>query len=156
MLKGCMNNVLKSKLKVYKLDKEVVTCEEAAVAKGIPLKNELKTLIIQTSDGLYALHLPGNRQASLRAVKNFLNVDESYLLDEDELGELHLMPGTVSPMVDIVWNLPHLVSQEVLNRNFVSTNDGTRSGYVIFKPQILLSAMNVKIGKFSRSLSRSK
>jgi len=36
-------------IETYALPQEVTTCEEAAKAKGIPLKNELKTLIFSTS-----------------------------------------------------------------------------------------------------------
>ena len=59
-------------IETYALTQEVTTCEEAAKAKGIPLKNELKTLIFSTSKGLHALHVPGNRKASLRNSKKCL------------------------------------------------------------------------------------
>jgi prolyl-tRNA editing enzyme YbaK/EbsC (Cys-tRNA(Pro) deacylase) len=36
-------------IETYALTQEVTTCEEAAKAKGIPLKNKLKTLIFNTS-----------------------------------------------------------------------------------------------------------
>jgi prolyl-tRNA editing enzyme YbaK/EbsC (Cys-tRNA(Pro) deacylase) len=136
-------------LQPHKLSEEVISCRQAATAKGIPLKNELKTLIIQTSAGMYAVHLPGNKGASFRAIKKFLNVDEAFLANETQMQQLGLIAGTVSPVKQIVWNLPHLISQELLELEFVSTNDGTRSGYVIFDPKILLKAQNARVGRFS-------
>lgn len=135
-------------VETFTLAQEVTTCEEAAKAKGIPLKNELKTLIFNTSNGLHALHLPGNKKVSLRAVKNFLKVKEACLAGKDKLQALSLTPGTVCPLTAPVWHLPHLVSQEVLELDFVSTNNGTKKGYIIFNPNLLLSATNLKVGKF--------
>ena len=59
----------KDVLKVYSLSCSVITCKEAASAKKIPLKNELKSLVLTTSNGLYLLHLPGDKKANLRTVK---------------------------------------------------------------------------------------
>jgi prolyl-tRNA editing enzyme YbaK/EbsC (Cys-tRNA(Pro) deacylase) len=64
-------------IETYALTQEVTTCEEAAKAKGIPLKNKLKTLIFNTSKRLHALHVPGNKKVYLRAVKIFLKVKEA-------------------------------------------------------------------------------
>ena len=36
----------------FELDHEVISCAEAAHAKGFPLKNELKTLVLDTNMGL--------------------------------------------------------------------------------------------------------
>jgi prolyl-tRNA editing enzyme YbaK/EbsC (Cys-tRNA(Pro) deacylase) len=144
-MKKIGNHIVES----HKLINEVISCQEAATAKGIPLKNELKTLILQTSNGLYALHLPGDKKASFRVVKNTLKVNEAFLASKDEMKKLGLTSGTVSPVKQSVWDLHHLISQDLLELEFVSTNDGTRKGYIIFKPLILLSAKNVKIGNFS-------
>lgn len=135
-------------LESHPLKEEVTSCVEAARAKGIPLKNELKTLILQTSKGLYALHLTGDRKASLRAVKKFLKVKEAYLAQEEKLRDLNLNAGMICPLINPVWQLPHLISEEVLSLDYVSTNDGTKRGYIKFDPRILLSANNIEIGKF--------
>lgn len=122
-------------VEAYALDEEVTTCEEASNAKGIPLKNELKTLIVNTSRGLCALHVPGNKKVSLRAVKNFLKIKEACLAGKDKLQALSLGPGTVCPLIAPVWHLPHLVSQEVLGLDFVSTNNGTKKGILFLIPR---------------------
>lgn len=130
------------------LDQEVISCEEAAKAKSINLKNELKTLILSTSDGLVALHLRGDRRASLRAVKSALDVDQAYMLPESELKKLQLVPGTVSAVLEPVWSMPHLVSRSVLALEEVSTNAGTLTKYFRFKPEVLLQAKSIAIGDF--------
>jgi prolyl-tRNA editing enzyme YbaK/EbsC (Cys-tRNA(Pro) deacylase) len=135
-------------MKRYPIRFDVVTCSEAASAKGIPLANELKTLLIVTSLGLYALHVPGNCKASLRTVKRFLRAKQSFLLPRDELAKIGLAPGIVCPILDPIWSLPHLVSSSVLDLEFISTNSGDKSHYFTFEPTLLLKAREVSVGDF--------
>ena len=81
-------------------DRQVVSCRDAAAARGIPLRNELKTLILETTAGLVAVHLPGNERLSLRRLKRFLEVDEAKLASTESLREIGLEPGTVSALLD--------------------------------------------------------
>jgi len=132
----------------YSLDKYVVTCEEAASAKGIPLKNELKSLILNTSIGLYLLNIPGDSLANLRSVKMVLNVKEVYLAGENILHKLRVQAGTVTPLLEQIWELPQLLSLEVLKCEFVSTNAGVLDKYIIFSPKILMTHSNIITGHF--------
>ncbi len=129
------------------LPRDVVTCEEAASAKHIPLANELKTLLLRTSNGLMALHLRGDRRASLRAVKAVLPVKQAYLAEDSDLAELGLAPGTVCAVLDPIWKLPHLISRSVLDLKWVSTNSGTQNSFFRFSPRILLKAKPI-VGDF--------
>ncbi len=132
-------------LKVHKLDRPVVSCQEAASAKDIPLSNELKSTVLQTSMGIVCIHTSGNVRISLRAVKEALAVKEAYLASYEELNSLGLSPGTVSAVLEPVWSLPHLISRRLLSHKYVSTNNGTLQGYFKFDPKILLSSPNNKI-----------
>jgi prolyl-tRNA editing enzyme YbaK/EbsC (Cys-tRNA(Pro) deacylase) len=135
-------------LKEYKLDNPVVTCIEAAQAKGIRLENELKTLLLQTSNGFVAIELPGDAKASLRKVKNALEVKKAHLASPEKLNELGLDPGTVSAVRAPVWDMPHLVSKRLLNLDEISTNNGSKKGFYRFPPSLLLKAETVMIGDF--------
>ncbi|MCD4784652.1 MAG: nucleotide-binding protein [Candidatus Eremiobacteraeota bacterium] len=135
-------------LKEYKLDKPVVTCIEAAQAKGMRLENELKTLIYKTPIGFVSLELPGDAKASLRKIKDALEVKNAYLASPEELNELGLEPGTVSTVRSPVWDLPHLVSKRLLNLDLLSTNSGNKKGFYRFPPSLLLEAETVMIGDF--------
>ena len=135
-------------LKELKLDKPVATCEEAAQAKGIPLENELKTLILKTSNGLVAVELPGNAKASLRKIEDVLEVKEAHLADPKTLAQLGLEPCTVSAVRAPVWDMPHLIDKRLLNLDEVSTNSGNKKGYYKFKPSLLLKAEKKMIGDF--------
>jgi len=79
------------------LSSNVITCEYAAKVKGIPLRNELKTLILTTDKGLYVLNLPGNMYADFRAVKRYLGVNEACLASLEDLKKLGFQKGTVCP-----------------------------------------------------------
>jgi prolyl-tRNA editing enzyme YbaK/EbsC (Cys-tRNA(Pro) deacylase) len=140
-------------LKEYKLAKPVITCKEAAQAKGILLENELKTLILQTSNGYMAVELPGDAEASLRKIKDAIEAKNAHMASIEELAQLGLEQGTVSAVRDPVWNMPHLVSRRLLKLNEVSTNSGNKKGYYRFNPLLLLEAEDVMIGDFEKDYS---
>lgn len=132
------------------LSAEVISCQQAADARGIPLTNELKTLILQTSEGLVAAHLPGDGVLSLRKVKERLEAAEAYLADPEDLLAIGLSAGTVSAVLDPVWSMPHLVSRRLLDLTEVMTNNGTRTGYFAFDPALLVEARSVVVGDFEK------
>jgi prolyl-tRNA editing enzyme YbaK/EbsC (Cys-tRNA(Pro) deacylase) len=139
-----------TRMEARALDAPVITCEEAAVARRIPLTNELKTLIVRTTYGLVAAHLPGDGVLSLRKVKLRLESPEAYLADPEDLLDIGLSAGTVSAVLDPVWSMPHLVSRRLLFLSEVMTNNGTRTGYFTFDPAILVEAADVLVGDFER------
>ncbi|MCW2308851.1 TIR domain-containing protein [Rhodobium gokarnense] len=130
------------------LDREVITCQQAATAKNIALENELKSIIYRTRMGLVAVHVPGNMEVSTRKVKKQLGLKDAYVSDVDSLKRIGLSPGTVSAVKEPVWSLLNLVSASVFEKDFVSTNDGTLTGYYKFDPKILLDAPNLIKGDF--------
>lgn len=133
------------------LDQDVISCKQAAEAREVPLQNELKTLILQTTDGLYAVHVRGDRRLSLRAVKRFLHIKEAHLLSIAELHQLGLSPGTVCPFLRPVWDMRQLLTSAILVLEFVTTNNGTHNGYFKVSPQELLKVPWVKQGDFERN-----
>ncbi|HEY3665259.1 MAG TPA: TIR domain-containing protein [Polyangiaceae bacterium] len=132
------------------LDSPVVTCEEAARARNIPLAHELKTLLLQTHQGVVAAHLPGDGALSLRKVKARLETAEAYLADPEDLLALGLSAGTVSAVLEPVWSMPHLISRRLLSIDKVMTNDGTRTGFFEFSPAVLTEAADVIVDDFER------
>jgi len=139
------------KMECFSLNHPVITCQEAASAKGIPLHNELKSLIINTSKGLCVLHIPGNKKANLRSIKKAIKADEACLAGEAALEMLQVKAGTVTPFLKQIWDLPQFISNEVLLNDFVSTNAGVRDKYIIFDPKMLMAHTNIMIGCFHRS-----
>lgn len=137
-------------LQVRRLGSPVITCEEAAQARGVPLANELKTLVLQTQNGMVAAHLPGDGTLSLRKVKSRLETAEAYLVDPEDLFDIGLSAGTVSAVLEPVWSMPHLISRRLLVIGKVTTNDGTRTGYFEFDPAILTEAADVIVDDFER------
>ncbi len=132
------------------LDAPVITCEEAAAARSIPLAHELKTLIVRTDDGYVAAHIPGDSTVSLRKIKVRLETTQAHLASPSDLAELGLSPGTVCAVLEPVWSMPHLVSRRVLTLKFVTTNNGTRTGYFEFAPGVLVDAADATVGDFER------
>lgn len=137
-------------LKIFKLKSPVVSCVEASKARNIPIQNELKTLIVYTSGGFIAVNLPGDGRISLRKIKNILNSNEACLADPEDLAEMGLSAGTVSAVLDPVWSMPQLISKRLLKLDYITTNNGTKTGYFKFKPSILLNAENITVGDFEK------
>ena len=137
-------------LEALSLAQPVVTCEEAANARGILLKAELKTLILDTSTGLIAAHLPGDGVLSLAKVKDYLESEQAYLADPETLLRMGLSAGTVCALLEPVWSLPHLISRRVFDLDEMMTNNGTKTGYFVFDPAILTHANNIRVGEFEK------
>ena len=135
------------------LARPVVTCREAASARGVPLQNELKTLITETPGGLVAAHMTGDSELALRALKDVLEIDQAQLASSQTLRDLGLSPGTVCAVLNPIWSLPHLIDRAVLKLPFVTTNNGTTTGYFRFNPGILLSASSATVADISRKVN---
>lgn len=138
-------------LKVFHLPHDVVSCEEAAVAKGFPLERELKSLILKADTGLIIAHISGNESLSLRQVKRHLKSEQARLASPEEITLLGVGAGTVSPFLPNLWKLPHLIDADLLNLSWVSTNNGTLSGYIVFDPILLCRAQTSHVGEFRRN-----
>jgi prolyl-tRNA editing enzyme YbaK/EbsC (Cys-tRNA(Pro) deacylase) len=136
------------RLRPHRLSHPVITCEEAAQARAIPLAQELKTLLLQTRRGIVAAHLPGDGTLSLRKVKARLETAEAYLSDPEDLLALGLSAGTVCAILEPVWSMPHLISRRLLGLGTVMTNDGTRTGFFEFDPGALTQAVDVIVDDF--------
>lgn len=127
-------------LRVYDLASSVVSCEDAANAKGIPLKHELKSLVLDTDRELVIAHMPGDRQISLRAAKRALGAAQASLASVERLTGIGVSPGTVTPFLGPLWALYQLIDPSLLSLSWVSTNAGDRSKYIVFDPILLLRA----------------
>ena len=136
-------------LRTHFVNTPVVSCYDAAAQKGIDLRCELKTLILDTTVGVVAVHVPGDRTASLRLVKRALNCAEACLSSRATLSALGLAPGTVSALLPPVWAMKHLVCESVFDQDVISTNNGTLTGYFLFSPDVLRSAQQLSIGHYS-------
>ena len=133
-----------SSFKIYRLPKKVVSCSEAAFTKGIPLENELKTLILKTSNGLCTVNTRGDNKISLMNIKIFINVKVAFLLIKFELAKMNLKPGCVCPFMEQLWSLPLLIDEKVLELSFLSTNAGSREKCIFFSPnKLLLSPIHI-------------
>lgn len=135
-----------------RLSRQVISCAEAALAKGIPLENELKTLVLLVSQELYCVHVRGDRFVDLRKVKQYVNSKEARLAPAESLAHLGVQPGTVSPCVDKIAALPHLVCGSLLKADFLSTNTGHLDRCIFLSAEDFLGMLKgpVSLGDFSQ------
>lgn len=132
-------------LRRFKLSEPVVSCSSAAAAKGVALHRELKTLIVVTEDRYALAHLRGDRRLSLRAVKRCLSSEQGRLADPADLVGLGVGPGTISPFHPELWRLTHVVSRDVLELSWVTTNASLLDEYIVFDPLLLLRARDTLV-----------
>lgn len=129
----------------YPVQKDQLGCAAAAEARGVPSDHELKSLVLRTKAGLVAVHVLGTLGLNLRELKRQLGCKKASLAAPEELAELGLASGRVSAVLDPVWSMSNLLAPQVLRQPFVTTNNGTREAFVLFDPQILLTAPRVRL-----------
>jgi prolyl-tRNA editing enzyme YbaK/EbsC (Cys-tRNA(Pro) deacylase) len=141
--------------KKYKTKNNVFSCEDAAKERKIEQKHELKSLVVKTNDSsLYVLHLSGIKYADFKNIAQKLGVKYVFLAPERDLKNLKVIKGTVCPFLESIWNLPQLISNEILYMDEVYTNCGELNGYIKFNPQYLTmnEKNNIILGNFSKSI----
>lgn len=127
---------------------KVVTCEEAAAARGVPLEHELKTIVLNTNVGDVAVHLPANRRIHSGRVKSALGTRRIRFASKEELGASGLQSGLVNPG-NTGFCSRHLVCRALLDLQFVTTNAGLFTLGVAFAPADLLTLPKNAVGDFS-------
>jgi prolyl-tRNA editing enzyme YbaK/EbsC (Cys-tRNA(Pro) deacylase) len=131
-------------LHVYR-HQEVISCVDAARARGIDLAIELKTLLLRVRRRIVAVHLRGDRRLDNRRLRRLFGVRISFVPTE-ELVRHGLRPGTINP-----WNVPfchaHVISASVLVLPQMATNNSLRDEGVLFDTSELRKLRNVVIAE---------
>jgi prolyl-tRNA editing enzyme YbaK/EbsC (Cys-tRNA(Pro) deacylase) len=127
--------------------KPVYTCHEAAMARSVPLHNELKTLLVVYRDNLALLNLPGDRRINRRCVRHALSAHEFRLANVNEMASLQLTRGIISPLSLV--GCRSLVDSEVLSLEWITTNAGSLTTGIKVGVQALLGLCNLEIANLS-------
>jgi len=114
---------------------DIITCEEAAIARGVKLEQELKHILVRASGKIYMIHTPGNKRIAFNKVKSKLHI-KAYV-DFIDLNDLNLFKGAVCPFISSNWNYFHLFDKSIFNNFWMTTNDGTLNGYFKFEVEML-------------------
>src|ERR1700743_2210709 len=108
----------------------VTTCNEAAAARGIPLWQELKTIILEAETRCMAVHLRGDQRVNFRAVKQATGVRDVRFLDLSR-GNVNLSCGTINP-----WNVDfckqNMLDNSVLRIQIMATNNAIHTEGIFF------------------------
>ena len=127
--------------------KPVYTCREAALARSVPLHNELKTLLIVYHNEMALLNLPGDRRIDRRCVRVALPAHEFRLADTKEMAALRLTRGIISPLSLV--GCRSLVDAEVLDLEWITTNAGSLTVGIKIEVQALLRLCRPEIVRLS-------
>ena len=131
------------------------TCNDAATRRGITLNRELKSLVLKGREGLYAIHLPGDRKVNFRNLRSGRGKIEllkrkdlqAYGLDAAQVNPVNVMEQINS--LKLVW----ICSSAFINRQMY-TNAGIRGDTLILNVQELPAFVEsygipCKVGNFS-------
>jgi hypothetical protein len=125
----------------------VVSCEEASQARGVALKTELKTLILQAKWTIVAVHLRADHRLQLRRIKKLLRVKNVSFMSPAQLQEHGLAAGLINP-----WNIAfcslHVVCLHTFANDIMTTNNSRLDEGVFFKTEDLFMLPNLIVGFF--------
>ncbi len=125
----------------------VVTCLEAASARKIKLKQELKSLILKTPHLHLAAHIRGCDTLNIKKVKRLLRIKNITFLSIAELYSYGLKPGLINP-----WNIDfvnyNILCKNTLSNRFMATNNYKYNEGVYFPTGSLLFLKNIIYGEY--------
>ncbi len=128
--------------------KRVVTCDEASLARGVPLNQELKSILLKSNEAIMAVHLCGNHRVNSKEIKRVLNSKHLRFLNGNELKYFGLKPGLVNP-----WNIDfctkNFVCKRIFENDFMTTNNGCFTEGIMLYPIQLLELRGVNLGVYS-------
>jgi len=127
---------------------EVISCVEAATARGINLATELKTLLLTANSRVIAVHLRGDRRLDNGRLRRLFNARVSFL-PAQEVALHGLRAGAINP-----WNIEfcrvHVISASVLALPHMATNNSARDEGILFNTSELRKLPNVVIADIER------
>ena len=126
----------------------VINCKEAAEARKIKLKQELKTILLNIDQRKIAVHIRGCDRVHFRSIKNLFRHENIEFLNTDELSRYNLKAGIINP-----WNITfcnyQLVCVKIFSNRFLATNNCTTTSGIYFLAKNILQLPNLIIGRFS-------
>lgn len=129
---------------------DVINCREAAKARKVLLSKEMKHILLRTPNGLTMAHIQAHKSISLRKIKNTLKIKDICMANLKEYEQEIFERGTICPFIEPFWSLFHLLDNRIFENDWMTTNDTTKRGYIIFDPIILKFTENHIIGDFTQ------
>ena len=86
------------------------------------------------------IHIPASHKVSYLKVKDFMS-DRS--IEMGCLKAFGILKGEVTPFVEPFWSMRHIIDDSVFDRDWMTTNDSTRQGFVKFNPKVLHEIQNL-------------
>ena len=133
------------------------TCEDAALRRGIRLDQELKTLVLEGRDMLYAIHLPGNRRVVFAGIRP--PGGKLQLLKRDKLRGYGLDSARVNP-INVLKRIKEIglvfICESVFAQKKMYTNNGRRGDTLVLSPGKLTEIADAfgvpyRVGLFSKA-----
>jgi len=125
--------------------------ESAALERGVPLGQIVKSLLVQWPGRRYVLALvPGDRKLSLHKLGTVLGQKGLEMAPHDEVATITgYEPGSVSPL-GLKRKLPIVVDEIVLTLEKVSISGGRHEAGITLAPADLIRATGAKVADITQ------
>ena len=129
------------------------TSEESAAARGEPLSNGGKALLLKVDDAFGLFVLPADRRLDSRAIRDELGTRRTRFASAEELCELAgLVPGGVPPFGEPILPFPLHLDAQIPRNERIAFNAGSLEHSFIMSVEAYLSvAEPARIFGFSKA-----
>jgi Cys-tRNA(Pro)/Cys-tRNA(Cys) deacylase len=131
---------------VVKYEHETKGAEFAAKATGFPLKNTIKTLVVNLADKQHTLVLmPGDKHLDLKRLAKHFSVKRAIMADTATAERLTgYLVGGISPF-DTKQELSVLIEESLLKLDRILINAGQRGIMLAMSPADIVKAFNGRV-----------
>ncbi|MGD8781824.1 MAG: YbaK/EbsC family protein [Ignavibacteria bacterium] len=133
---------------------DVVTCEEAAKARNVNVTNELKHMLVKFHNKFALVHVCGNLDVELELVAHAIKVQQVHLASLKYTPIGHIPRGTICPFKQPLWSWFHILDKSIELKEWMTTNDGTKRGFLRFNPLLLRYSSNYMYANVSQPHSK--
>ncbi|MFW9878753.1 MAG: hypothetical protein ACFFG0_37215 [Candidatus Thorarchaeota archaeon] len=134
---------------------DVVSCIEAAKARKVSITKEIKHILLRSQYELIMVHVQADKLISLRKIKRFLKIKNICQADLSRYDQKIFGRGVICPFIEPFWSMKHLVDVGLFNHDWMTSNDTTKRGYIIFDPKILKCTKHHYLGDFVKDYDAS-
>ena len=110
------------------------TSEESAKARGESIRIGGKAILLKVQKEFILFVLPANRKVDSAAVRSYFSIRKLRFATKEELYEqTKLVPGSVPPFGDPIFNLKLYVDEEICQNEMIAFNAGSLTHSIILK-----------------------
>lgn len=127
---------------------KIITAEEAARIRDVPLGSGVKAMIVKASNGFFLVLISGDRKIDFEKLKG--KIGKSKLASQEDVFRVTgCEVGSVHPFGSL-FGLPVLMDQHILDNDTVHFSAGTHEASISMSPKDMVKVIEPEISDFSK------